>query len=669
MPTYRHLQKEEIARLEKQHCTADHWDNVLVSGPFFPEHIENVRFSGTVRLHPFRKSFMLPGGRKIPSGLYNTAIHQCTVGPDVHISDIRDGISNYRIGAEVLIRDVDGISVEKESTFGNGTEVHVLDETGGRSVRIFNRLSAHLAYMLAMYRHRPGLTRAIYRMIDEYTAKIRSETGTIGEKSRILHAGIIRNVNIGPWCTIESSLHLYEGSIHSSRKDPVFIGPGVTMKHFIVSEGCRISDGVILDHCFTGHACEMGKQFSAEHSLFFSNSIAYHGEACSIFAGPYTVTHHKSTLLIAGMYSFFNAGSGTNQSNHMYKLGPLHHGVMERGSKTASDSYILWPAKVGAFTVVMGRHYKNSDTSDLPFSYLIESRDESFLSPGVNLRSVGTIRDARKWPERDRRNSPEEADFINFNLLSPYTINKVIAGRNLLKRLLEYSGEKSEFYSYENVQITRASLLRGIQLYDIALYKFLGNSLLQQLHSKSFRDVAEMRKALMPDGAAGKGRWTDLAGLIAPLGETEALADKIENGEINNIHKIREAFREFHEQYYQWTWNWAADILEKETGKKIGQWTVDDVCSIVNKWKECVTELDRMLYEDAKKEFTLISQTGFGIDGDQNTRTLDFEQVRGKFEENPQVRSILEHMKKKSELGDRIIARLQKLRKPAGTPA
>ena len=58
------------------------------------------------------------------------------------------------------------------------------------------------------------------------------------------------------------------------------------------------------------------------------------------FAGPYKVTHHKSTLLIAGMFSFMNAGSGSNQSNHMYKLGPIHQGTLERGAKTTSDSYI-----------------------------------------------------------------------------------------------------------------------------------------------------------------------------------------------------------------------------------------------------------------------------------------------------------------------------------------
>jgi len=70
---------------------------------------------------------------------------------------------------------------------------------------------------------------------------------------------------------------------------------------------------VILDGCFVGQSVKLGKQYSAENSAFFANCEGFHGEACSIFAGPYTVTHHKSTLLIAGLFSFFNAGSGTTK--------------------------------------------------------------------------------------------------------------------------------------------------------------------------------------------------------------------------------------------------------------------------------------------------------------------------------------------------------------------
>ena len=148
-----------------------------------------------------------------------------------------------------------------------------------------------------------------------------------------------------------------------------------------------------------------------------------------------------------------NAGSGSNQSNHMYKLGPIHQGIMERGSKTTSDSYLLWPARIGPFTLVMGRHYKNMDTSSLPFSYLIESNDESILVPAINLRSVGTIRDAQKWPLRDRRKDTLKTDQVNFNLLSPYTIRKMFEGRDILRRLKSGSGDDTGSYSYNSMLI------------------------------------------------------------------------------------------------------------------------------------------------------------------------------------------------------------------------
>ena len=356
-----------------------------------------------------------------------------------------------------------------------------------------------------------------------------------------------------------------------------------------------------------------------------------------------------------------NAGSGSNQSNHMYKLGPIHQGVLERGAKTTSDSYLLWPARVGPFTLVMGRHYKNSDTSDLPFSYLIESKDESILAPGVNLRSVGTIRDAQKWPKRDGRKDNVKLDFINFNLLSPFTIRKMLDGRDLLKKLQENSGMKSEFYTYENVKITRSSLERGIRLYEMAIAKFLGNSLIKRLEKTGFKSDNEIRESLKPDTNIGLGKWIDLAGLIVPMSCVEDLLEGIESGAIKDLDEIRSSFEKMHKNYYVYEWTWVIDRILKEEGKSFGSIWAKDVIRFTEKWKKSVVELDQLLYDDARKEFTLSSQTGFGVDGDKDIQILDFEQVRGEFEKNPQVSAIKDHIEKKTALGDELIQRMKKV--------
>ena len=413
---YRNLTGKEIKQLISNGCSCENWTYLKVKEGFDPSYCNNVIFSGDIRLGIFGKSFSDESGVSISSGINNVHLHNCIIGSNVTIFNTGEYIANYIIEDDVVIKNCGRISTEGISTFGNGTEVAVLNETGGRAVKIWDRLSAHEAYIIALYRHRSKAVEIIEKMVDDYSSAIASCNGFIGHNSRILNCNTIRNVRVGPYSNLEGAIRLDEGSVNSCKDDPVFIGPGVIMEHFIVCSGSTVTESTLIDRCFIGQGCILGKHYSAENSLFFANCGGYHGEACSIFAGPFTVTHHKSTLLIAGIFSFMNAGSGSNQSNHMYKLGPIHQGIMERGSKTTSNSYILWPARVGPFTLVMGRHYKNMDTSSLPFSYLIESNDESILVPGVNLRSVGTIRDAQKWPDRDRRKDLNKIDQINFNL-------------------------------------------------------------------------------------------------------------------------------------------------------------------------------------------------------------------------------------------------------------
>jgi hypothetical protein len=410
-----------------------------------------------------------------------------------------------------------------------------------------------------------------------------------------------------------------------------------------------------------GQACRLGHNYSASDSLFFSNCQGENGEACAIFAGPYTVTHHKSTLLIAGMFSFMNAGSGSNQSNHMYKLGPIHQGIMERGAKTASDSYILWPAKVGAFSLVMGRHVNNADTTNLPFSYLIEQNNTTYLVPGVNLRSVGTIRDVQKWPKRDKRTDPNRLDYINYNHLSPYTIHKMMKGLDTLRNLRHASGELSDLYSFHSAKIKNSALVKGIKFYETAVHKFLGNSIIKRLEAIEFRSDEEIRSRLTPDTAIGYGEWVDLSGLIAPKSEVDRVIDAIESGEIQFLKEINSEWRKMHENYYTYEWTWVYNHIEEFYGINPQTITAEDVIRIVEQWREAVVWLDRMIYEDARKEFSLASRTGFGVDGTRMEKDMDFEQVRGDFESNPFVQATLEHIEVKSALGDEIIARMRRV--------
>ena len=652
---------QEIAQLEAQGCAATDWSEVEVAEAFEPLHVHNTHFSGHNRIGVFNREIELPGGLKIHSGIYNATLHNCEVGDDCHLYNIHNYIANYHIGSNTCIENVNAILVDGRSTFGNGVRVPVMNEGGGREIPIFNELSASLAYILTLYRHRPKMIHEIERLIDAYAEEHASDHGYIGDHVRILNCGSIKNVYVGDYAELSGVSRLKNGSINSNEAAPIRLGSGVKCTDFIIASGVEIGDSTLVDKCFVGQGCIFDKHYSAGESLFFSNCQGMHGEACAIFAGPYTVTHHKSTLLIAGMFSFLNAGSGSNQSNHMYKLGPIHQGIAERGAKTTSDSYLLWPSKIGAFSLVMGRHTHHSDTSDLPFSYLIENNAESYLVPGANLRTVGTIRDAQKWPKRDNRKDPHKLDQINFNLLSPYTVQKMWNGRNILNELQALSGENTDVYGYRNCKIRNTSLRHGRELYTIGIQKFLGNSLISRLEKSEWHTMDELRAALRPDSQSGAGDWVDMSGLIAPKGEVTRLLDDIQNG-VLSLNDIQARLVEMNANYYSYEWTWALEKLEQVWGCDVEHVTLAQIRKTIQEWREAVVKLDHMVYDDARKEFDLNSQTGFGADGDREQAEADFEEVRGSFESNSFVKAVLEHIECKTELGNKMLAKLAEIK-------
>ncbi len=653
------LTAEQIAVLEAQSCRCENWSEVTVAEDFNPKYVRNVNFSGQVRLGSFNKIFTLAGGIRKHSGIYHATLHNVIVGDDCMVEHIRNYIANYIIGDGSYIENVTDLITYGETSFGNGTKVSVLNETGGREVAIHEHLSSHEAYITALYRHDQKLIDSINELVSKYVESSKSTFGVIGKNVEILDAMHIVNVKIGDSAKIKGASRLRNGSIVSCEEAPVNIGMNVIADDFIVESGSSITDGVTLTRCFVGQACVLGHGYSASDSLFFSNCQGENGEACALFAGPYTVTHHKSTLLIAGMFSFMNAGSGSNQSNHMYKLGPIHQGIFERGAKTTSDSYVLYPAKIGAFSLVMGRHVNNPDTSNLPFSYLIEQQGVTYIIPGVNLKSVGTVRDVRKWPSRDRRKDPHRLDHINFNHLSPFTVQKMFDGMKILEMLKEASGNRADNYYYKKSIIRNASLHKGLKYYQTGIIKFLGNSFITRIQDADVSSDEGLRRALRRDNPVGAGHWLDISGLICPASEIEKLCDDLTEGKVRDLVELGSRFGQIASDYYSYEWTWAYDAIEKFWGYDLANITRSQAIDLISQWKNAVISLDKLIYDDAGKEFELTSMTGFGVDGDKVRRDADFTAVRGGgFNENPFVLEVLDHMRRKGELGDRMIARL-----------
>lgn len=550
MKEYRELTEEEIRILEERSCWAEEWANIHVAEGFKPNYMHRVMLYGEVYIGAFDDTIEVSRDFFKHSGINNATLRNVTIGDNSLVENIGNYINNYTIGDRCYISNVCTLETSEGATYGEGNLVSVLNEVGDGNVVLFRDLNSQLAAFMVKHFHDKPLKEAIRRLIKEEINLHAPEQGWIGNNVKIVNTKEISNTVIFGECEINGASRLSDCTILSSDNASVYIGTGVICENSIISYGSSIINSVKMQDCFVGEACQISNGFTASASVFFANSYMSNGEACAAFCGPFTASHHKSSLLIGGMFSFYNAGSATNFSNHAYKMGPMHYGTLQRGCKTASGAYLLMPANIGTFSVCFGKLMYHPDTSSLPFSYLKAYSDIMYLSPGRNITTVGLYRDIRKWPKRDLRPQGTLKSIVNFDWLSPYSVGEIIEGKKILEKLQDASGNEVALYNYYNYVIKSNSLQKGIENYDMALRIYMG-AVLKRVRK---RDA----NLTPPSSTVGTGQWTDLSGLLLPVSEEERLIEDIKNGNLESIQDVLQRFEDINEHYrdYQWAWTY-----------------------------------------------------------------------------------------------------------------
>ena len=626
---FRNLTNEEINFLKSQGCSSQSWEKILIKNVDLSR-IKDVQFHGRVKINALNGNVRYHKKLKVPASINRATLIDVFINGNVYINNIGRFIANYKIEKDVIIENAGSIYMEGKSSFGNGVETSPIMEGDGRSVKIFNRLNSHIAYLVAIYRHKKLMREKINTIIDDYTNQKTRKFGKIKKYAKIINARLIKNSLIDPYTTIENTDEINNTTVISTKECPSYIGTSVILKDSIVLKGADITDSTVIKKAFIGEGVRLARQFSCEDSLLFANCEGEHGEMFSIFAGPYTVTHHKATLLIASHFSFFNAGSGTNQSNHMYKLGPYHHGFMERGCKTGSNSYILWPSYIGAFSTVIGAHYDNVDTSDFPFSYITEhGYHQTRLIPALNLFGVGLSRDENKWKDRDRRKG-DKKDLIIFDVFSPYTVSRMIRSEEILKNIKkENNHDDKNFLTYKNMIIKKSSLDKYSKRYSIAIDLYLHNKILSYI--KSSKNIDEIISNLEYDKNNVFENWSDIGGLICAKDRVDNIIKDLENNKINNIKTLTEAFEKLYNIYSEDEKSWVMNSIKSRYN--IESINKDNIKKLLDEHKILLEKAYDIFYKDVEKEYDTAKMVSAGID-DKTMMEKDFEAVRGTVNNN-----------------------------------
>jgi NDP-sugar pyrophosphorylase family protein len=595
MNDYRSLTSEEIEVLKSNDCWAEDWTSINVSEDFKPNYMHRVMLYGEVNIGAFNKNVEVSQGFVKHSGINNATLRNVTIGDDCLIENVGNFINNYTIGDDCYISNISTMETTEGATFGEGNLVSVLNEVGEGNVILFSDLNSQLAAFMVKHFSDKELKENIRQLIKTDIENKAPERGQIGSNVKIVNTKEITNCVINDHCEVNGASRLSDCTLLGSVHGNVYVGTGVIIENSIIAEGSSVINSVKIQDCFVGEACQLSNGFTASASVFFANSYMSNGEACAAFCGPFTASHHKSSLLIGGMFSFYNAGSATNFSNHAYKMGPMHWGILERGSKTASGAYLLMPATLGSFSVCFGKLMHHPNTRNLPFAYLIADGDKMFLIPGRNITTVGLYRDIKKWPKRDLRAPENRKSIVNFDWLSPFSVGEILKGKKILESLREVTGDNVSQYLYHEYIIPATSLHKGIKYYDIALRIYMGAVLKRVLK----RDPA----ITPPSTQTGVGDWDDLSGLLLPVSEEDRIIADLKDGTIETIQELINRFEEIDANYREYQWAWTYKMICDYY--YISEITLEDANRIHEDYIKARRSWIAEIKKDAEKEYAM----------------------------------------------------------------
>ena len=595
MNDYRPLTSEEIEVLKSNDCWAEDWTSINVAEDFKPNFMHRVMLYGEVNIGAFNKNVEVSQGFVKHAGINNATLRNVTIGDDCLIENVGNFINNYTIGDDCYISNISTMETTEGATYGEGNLVSVLNEVGEGNVILFSDLNSQLAAFMVKHFSDKDLKEKIRQLIKTDIDNNMPERGQIGNNVKIVNTKEITNCIINDFCEVNGASRLSDCTLLGSAHGNVYIGTGVIAENSIIAEGASVINSVKIQDCYVGEACQLSNGFTASTSIFFANSYMSNGEACAAFCGPFTASHHKSSLLIGGMFSFYNAGSATNFSNHAYKMGPMHWGILERGSKTASGAYLLMPATLGSFSVCFGKLMHHPNTRNLPFAYLIADGDKMFLIPGRNITTVGLYRDIKKWPKRDLRAAENRKSIVNFDWLSPFSVGEILKGKKILESLREVTGDNVSQYLYHEYIIPASSLHKGIKYYDIALRIYMGAVLKRVLK----RDPS----ITPPATQTGIGDWDDLSGLLLPVSEEERIVNDLQDGTIDSIQQLIERFEEIDANYRQYQWAWTYKMVCDYYG--ISEITLEDANRIHEDYIKARRSWIAEIKKDAEKEYAM----------------------------------------------------------------
>ncbi len=450
---YSPLTAAQLKTLKLQGNTADDWKKVFAGAKFDAKRVSRCHFSGTVLLSASAGTVEVEGV-SFPTGLSHTTLVDTVVGKDAFVRNVRL-INRTVIGEGAVLFDLGTVTKGKSDSFGNGSEILIAIETGGREVPVFAELTVDDAWQLCRSRSNKALVDGYAAAVAAYVKTVSAPCNVISAKAKVLHTPLLKDIFLGESAVINAAQQVENVTVLSNSDEKTEISHGAIVKSSVLQWGSEVTSGALVDTSFLTEHSHVERGGFVTHSILGPNTGVAEGEVTSALLGPFVGFHHQS-LLIAALWpeGKGNVGYGANVgSNHTAKA-PDQEIWPGEGTFFGLGVNIKFPSDLtqSPYTIIASGVAMLPQKVEFPFSLINTPAGHSpGISPAYNeIMPAWVLSDNVYMVKRNegkyaKRNKAKRSKF-DFEVFRPETIDMMIDAR---KRLSAASGK--EVYTAKEV--------------------------------------------------------------------------------------------------------------------------------------------------------------------------------------------------------------------------
>lgn len=295
----RPLASGEIAALESRGNVCAEWSRILVAEAFTPAHVAGCAFAGDCVLGVFAgKPVAVGGGVSLPNGLYRSTIAGCEIGDGCLVSGV-GVLSGYVLGAGAVVLDAGRVSASKECVFGNGREVAIGIETGGREVLSYAELTIPVAAAVATSRGDREFLDAYAAFVRAYVDACRAPFGVVAPGGAVRHVPTVEDAYVGEGVAIDGATLVRSCTLLGAADEPTTVSDGAYVRNSCLQWGCEAASMAIVDDSVLTEHSHVERHGKVTQSIVGPNTGVAEGEVTASLLGPFVGFHHQSMLIAA----------------------------------------------------------------------------------------------------------------------------------------------------------------------------------------------------------------------------------------------------------------------------------------------------------------------------------------------------------------------------------